>query len=336
MRDDPLTVLGATDRDLLRAARPGFVAPMLATLTDDRFSDPDWIFERKFDGERVVVVRDGGRTELFTRNNKSATATFPELVDALGAQSSDGLVADGEVVAFDGKTTSFSRLQQRLGVTDPQRARGSDVAVTIYLFDAMAVGGHDLTPLPLRSRKRVLNAAVDARDPVRISAHRNTDGEDYLRDACRRGWEGLIAKRADASYRPGHRSRDWLKFKCVRDQELVVGGFTDPTGSRVGLGALLVGYHDRGRLRYAGKVGTGLDENQLRSLRGRLDEMTVPESPFAERVRESTATWVRPELVAQIGFTEWTRDGRLRHPRFLGLRDDKPAPDVVREEAVPR
>jgi bifunctional non-homologous end joining protein LigD len=190
-----------------------------------------------------------------------------------------------------------------------------------------------VTALPLRSRKQVLQAAVDFADPLRFSTHRNTDGEEYLRQACERGWEGLIAKRADSPYRPGARSGDWLKFKCVRGQEFVVGGYTDPAGSRIGFGALLVGYHDGdGALRYAGRVGTGFDHHVLVSLRARFDEMGTAASPFADQVRERGTHWLRPELVAQIGFTEWTRDGRLRHPRYLGLRDDKAASDVVREE----
>jgi bifunctional non-homologous end joining protein LigD len=336
MPGNPLAVLEPVERELLRPASGGFVAPMLATLTADHFSDPDWIFERKLDGVRVVVVREGGRTRLYSRNRKPLNDTYPELVEALDSQAVADLVADGEVVAFDGAATSFSRLQARLGITDPGRARAVGVPVFLYLFDVMAVDGQDVTPLPLRARKRVLLNAVDFGEPLRFCAHRNADGEAYLREACERGWEGLIAKRADTPYRPGRRSPDWLKFTCVREQELVIGGWTDPAGSRIGFGALLVGYHDEQGLRYAGKVGTGFDERVLRSLRGRFDELVTPESPFIDRVREAGAHWVRPELVAQVGFTEWTRDGRLRHPRYLGLRDDKAAADVVREEAVSR
>jgi ATP-dependent DNA ligase len=166
--------------------------------------------------------------------------------------------------------------------------------------------------------------------PIRLSTHRNGDGEAYLKQACERGWEGLIAKRADAPYRSG-RSSDWLKFKCENGQEFVVGGFTDPSGSRIGFGALLLGYHDGDRLRYAGKVGTGFDTEALRSLRTRLNGLVQPRSPFDGQAGERGAHWVRPELVAQVGFAEWTGDGRLRHPRFLGLRADKKATDVVRE-----
>jgi ATP-dependent DNA ligase len=168
---------------------------------------------------------------------------------------------------------------------------------------------------------------------LRYSAHRNTVGREYFEDACGRGWEGVIAKRAASRYRGG-RSKDWLKFKCVRDQEFVVGGFTEPQGSRAGFGALLVGYHDGpGPLRYAGKVGTGYDERTLRALRARMDSLERDSSPFQDRVREKGAHWIEPELVVQVGFTEWTTDGMLRHPRYQGERTDKPAEDVVKETA---
>lgn len=327
-----LNGLDDSERALLRPGGATFVSPMLATLTDRYFSDHDWLFERKLDGVRLVVVRRESGTQLYSRNEKSATDSYPELVEALDRLAPPGLVADGEVVAFDGTRTSFSRLQARLGLHDPARARATGVAVHLYLFDLLALDGHDLTRLPLRTRKALLREAVDFADPIRYSAHRNGDGEAFLQEACRRGWEGLIAKRADSPYRPGRRSEDWLKFTCVRAQELVVGGWTDPAGSRVGFGALLVGYHDDGgRLRYAGKVGTGFTGPTLRELRARFDDLATDTCPFADPVRELRTHWLRPELVAQIAFTEWTRDGRLRHPRFLGLRDDKTAAAVVRE-----
>ncbi|MHA6781998.1 non-homologous end-joining DNA ligase [Pseudonocardia saturnea] len=304
---------------------------MLATLTADHFSDPDWIFERKLDGVRAVVVRDEHGAALYSRTERSMSRTYPELVEALGR--GPALVADGEIVAFDGGQTSFSKLQARIGLADPDRARASGVAVYLYLFDVMVVDGCDVTRLPLRTRKKLLRRAVAFDDPIRLSTHRNTDGEAFLEQACARGWEGLIAKRADAVYRPGKRSDAWLKFKCVREQELVIGGWTDPSGSRQGFGALLVGVHEGDSLIYAGKVGTGFDDALLRTLRKRFDGLAAERSPFAGSVRVGGAHWLRPELVAQVGFTEWTRDGRLRHPRYLGLRDDKDPRDVVREEA---
>ncbi|MDT7747488.1 MAG: hypothetical protein QOD96_1150, partial [Pseudonocardiales bacterium] len=265
-----------------------------------------------------------------SRTEKPMDRTYPELVEALGA--GPALVADGEVVAFEGAQTSFSRLQARLGLNDPDRARATGVAVYLYLFDVMVVEGRDVTGLALRSRKKLLRAALNFADPIRFSAHRNTDGEAFLEQACAKGWEGLIAKRADAVYRPGKRSDAWLKFKCVREQELVIGGWTDPAGTRHGFGALLVGVYDGDTLRYAGKVGTGFDEQLLHSLRQRFDPLAVERSPFTGTVREKGAHWLRPELVAEVGFTEWTREGRLRHPRYLGLREDKDPRDVVREE----
>ena len=331
---DVPSMLDPHERAQLRQGKPGFVSPMLATLTETYFSDPNWLYERKLDGVRAVVVCGEDGTRLYSRNRKIVTGTYPELVEGLEERAATGLVADGEIVAFEGEQTSFSRLQARLGLSDPRRARSTGVAVYLYLFDAMTCGGHDLTGLSLRSRKRILRAAVDFGDPIRFSNHRNTDGEQYLQQACARGWEGLIAKRADAAYHPGERSHDWLKFKCVREQEFVIGGYTDPSGARTGLGAILVGYHDRRGLRYAGKVGTGFDERTLRSLRERFDALGLPDSPFADPVPPRGVHWLRPELVAQIGFTEWTREGRLRHPRFLGLRHDKPATQVVREETT--
>ncbi|TDD41437.1 non-homologous end-joining DNA ligase [Saccharopolyspora elongata] len=329
--NDPLRLLDDAERGLLRSWPGGtWHEPTLATLTHHRFSDPDWIFERKLDGARVIAGCDGDRPVLWSRNHKRVDASYPEIIDALTAQGADRFVLDGEMVAFEGDRTSFARLQKRLNLTDPRAARRTGVAVHYYVFDLIAFGGIDLTRLSLRSRKRLLRECFDFADPLRFSAHRAGDGEAFFREACRRGWEGLIAKRADRSYHGG-RSRDWLKFKCVADQEFVIGGYTDPKGSRFGFGALLVGYYQESRLRYAGKVGTGYDERTLRDLRGRLDELARERSPFVDPVAEPGAHWVAPELVAQVGFTEWTGDGKLRHPRFSGLRNDKRPRDVVRE-----
>jgi bifunctional non-homologous end joining protein LigD len=302
---------------------------MLATLTDRYFSDPDWLYERKLDGERVLARRVGGRVRLLSRTGRDLTGSYPEVAEALAGDGPD-LLLDGEVVAFEGGRTSFARLQRRMGLTDPEAARATGVVVRYYVFDLLHEAERDLAGEPLRARKASLRKAVRFTGPVRYTTHRNATGEAYREYACRHGWEGVIAKRADAPYRPG-RSRDWLKFKCVAEQEFVVGGFTEPRGTRVGLGALLVGYHDGGRLWYAGKVGTGYDEPTLRRLRERLDALAADRSPFAASPRERGVHWARPELVAEIGFTEWTTDGLLRHPRFLGLRRDKNPREVVRE-----
>jgi bifunctional non-homologous end joining protein LigD len=322
--------------DAVRAALhdepvPDWRAPTLATLTDERFCDPKWIFERKFDGMRCLAFRDGDRVQLLSRNRQPLNGTYPELVDALAAQHSTRFVVDGEVVAFQGRHTSFARLQGRLGITDPEVARASRIRVFYYLFDLLHLDGKCTTETPLRWRKRLLRDAISFDDPLRNTAHRVNDGLAAYQAACKRGDEGVIAKLADSTY-GGGRSKDWLKFKCVRDQEFVIGGYTSPKGSRIELGALLLGYYDGRDLSYAGKVGTGFDEATLRSLHEQLSPMEQDAPPFTRGlVRENGARWVRPELVAQIGFTEWTRDGKLRHPRYQGLRTDKDPGDVVRE-----
>ncbi|WP_369805119.1 non-homologous end-joining DNA ligase [Mycobacterium sp. IS-836] len=310
---------------------PDWRSPTLATLTEKRFSDPHWIFERKFDGMRCLAFRDGNRVWLLSRNRQRLNGTYPELVDALAAQHTTRFVVDGEVVAFEGRRTSFARLQGRLGITDPEVARASRVRIYYYLFDLLHLDGMSTTEVPLLWRKRLLRNTIDFTDPLRYAPHRVGDGIAAYRAACARGDEGVIAKRADATYE-GRRSPHWLKFKCVRDQEFVIGGYTSPKGSRIELGALLLGYHDGRDLVYAGKVGTGFDEATLHSLHERLSPIEQDAPPFTRGlVRENSARWVRPELVAQIGFTEWTRDGKLRHPRYQGLRIDKDPRDVVRE-----
>jgi bifunctional non-homologous end joining protein LigD len=305
---------------------------MKARLTDERFSDPDWIFERKLDGERCLAYRTPRGVHLRSRTRHLLDRSYPELVEALDEQQCPEFVADGEIVAFAGGVTSFSRLQGRMQIQDPAKARRTGIAVYLYLFDLLHLDGHDTTALPLRARKRLLRGAVSFEGPIRRLAHRNRDGEALFADACKRGLEGLIAKRAGSPYRPGARSADWLKFKCSHEQELVIGGFTAPKGSRTDFGALLVGYNDDGALRYAGKVGTGFDRDALRMLGRRLRDLERDEPPFPDvRPVPAGTRWVEPRLVGQFAFSEWTRDGRLRHPRYLGLRDDKPPSEVVRE-----
>lgn len=320
------------DASALRRAEPiGFRTPMLATLTDRRFDDPGWIFERKLDGVRAIVTRDGAEITLWSRNRNRVNNSYPEIAEALSETAPERFVADGEIVAFEGNQTSFSRLQRRMHSSNPERSRATGVAVHIYLFDLLVLGDIDLSGLPLRTRKNLLRETFTFEDPIRFSTHRNADGTAYLDEACRRGWEGLIAKRADSTYRPG-RTRDWLKLKCVHGQEFVIGGYTEPSGSRSGFGALLVGYYDGSALRYAGKVGTGFDNKTLDAIYARLVALEVDRSPFAEVVKEKGAHWIRPDLVGQVGFGEWTSDGRLRHPRFQGLRTDKKPAEVVRED----
>jgi len=313
-----------------KASHPDWMSPMKATLTDKRFSDPDWIYERKLDGERLLLFRNGDDVRLMTRNRKQANDTYPELVDACLDQDQTDFVVDGEVVAFEDNASSFSRLQQRMKLTDPDEARASGVTIHFYIFDLLHVDGHDVDALPLRTRKRLLQHLFEFEKPLHFTPHRNEDGEAFFKEACSKGWEGIIAKRAASPYSHS-RSRDWLKFKCDRGQELVIAGFTEPEGERKGFGALLVGYYTGGDLHYAGKVGTGYDDRFLTEFRARVDDHTVEDCPFVDGLDDKHVTWVEPRFVGEFGFTEWTDDGKLRHPRFLGLRRDKNPREVKRE-----
>jgi len=307
------------------------IALMLATLTDRRDFGDDWLLERKFDGERCVARKDGGEVRLESRTAKDLTGTYPEVRAAVAGQRNRDLLLDGEVVAYDGEQTSFSRLQQRLGVTNPSLEQVAAYPVVFCVFDLLEADGDDLRDRPLLERRARLSRAIRSSPALQLSEAWRDDSQRRFAQACRAGWEGLIAKRAQARYVPG-RSRDWLKLKCVWEQEFVIGGYTDPAGSRTDFGALLVGYYQGGRLKYAGKVGTGYTAATLRDLGSRLRELETPESPFVDARPIPRGThWTRPELVAQIGFAEWTNDGRLRQPRFLGLREDKRPAEVLRE-----
>jgi len=307
--------------------------PALATLTREPFSDDRWLYERKLDGVRCLAYCDQGTVTLRSRSGGNMGSAFPEVVEALEAQSCPNFVADGEVVAFDGAQTSFAALQPRIHLTNPDRARRTGVEIFYYVFDLLHLDGHSTRSLPLRERKSLLKDLFGWDDPLRYTTHRNRDGEEFFEQACADGWEGLIAKRADASY-PKGRSRDWLKIKCEQGQEFVIGGWTDPRGSRVGFGALLLGYYDQdGDLVYAGKVGTGFDTALLRSMHDRLNSLERSAPPFrhARLLPRNDVHWAEPDLVCEVDFTEWTRDGQLRHPRFKGLRRDKSPREVVRE-----
>jgi bifunctional non-homologous end joining protein LigD len=289
---------------------------MKALLTAERPAGPEWVFERKLDGIRCLAVKDGGPTRLYSRNELSLNDRYAPLAAALDADPADGFVIDGEAVAFVGGRDRF----------------GGGGELFYYVFDVLFAGGRDVRSLALEERRAVLEGVLRWRDPLRVTEQMSGDGAALLADACQDGWEGLIAKRVGTPY-VSTRSRDWLKLKCTRAQELVIGGFTAPRGARTDLGALLVGHFEGGRLRYAGKVGTGFSHATLRELSAELAPLVRETSPFeAEKGIPRAATWVEPELVAQIAFMEWTPDGRLRHPSFLGLRFDKPAREVRREE----
>jgi len=298
---------------------------MLATLTDPagwRPTATDWTYERKLDGLRCLAVRNGDEVGLWSRNHNSFNSRFPAIADSLCRLGAEHFVVDGEIVAFDG--VDFG------GFGDLQR-HGRDMAAVFCAFDLLHLQGRDLEQLVLTERKRLLGELIQPSDELSVVEPLAGDSASLLPAACAKGWEGLVAKRSASHYVSG-RSPDWRKLKCTAGQELVIGGWTEPQGSRVELGALLLGYYDAGALRYAGKVGSGFDTPTLHRLGGELRLRERPRSPFAGSVRERKPHWVAPELIAVVSFSEWTRDGRLRHPRFEGLRSDKDPASVVREE----
>jgi bifunctional non-homologous end joining protein LigD len=308
------------------------VPPQLATLVDRAPEGDAWLHEIKFDGYRILCRLEGGRVHLLSRNAKDWTARFADIATAAARLPARTALLDGEVAVLrpDG-ATSFQALQQWLG---DAKISGTLVYMT---FDLLHLNGRDLRGSPLESRKAALQTllakANAGEGPVRYSAHVAGGGGAFLRRACGLGLEGAVSKRRDAPYSSG-RGMTWLKAKCLQRQEVVIGGYTEPEGARVGLGALLVGVRDGATLRYAGKVGTGFSDADLRALVPRLRSLRRRESPFDAAPRFPRVHWVSPELVGEVAFTEWTGDGRMRHPSFQGLREDKPARAVVRERAV--
>ena len=318
----------------VRCEQPEWTEPMLAYLEHNLFFDKNWFYERKFDGERCLAFVKSNEVRLRSRNNKSLNASYPEIEEALGVSVGCNCILDGEVVAFKAGNTSFEQLQKRMQLHNKQDALHTRVAVYYYIFDILFADGHDLAELPLMTRKKILKDVVTFKGPLRYSAHRINKCQQYFKYACEHGWEGLMCKDPNSPYVHA-RSTSWLKFKCVANQELVIGGYTDPQGSRIGFGALLLGYYDnKGNLHYAGKVGTGFDDALLVSLGKKLKNLEIKQCPFVlhENIKESAVHWIKPELVAEIGFTEWTKDNKLRHPRFQGLRSDKAARDVRQEK----
>jgi bifunctional non-homologous end joining protein LigD len=283
---------------------PAWLEPMAATLTRERFADPAWIFERKLDGIRLLAFKQGGVVQLLSRNQLDQNAHYPDVVEAVERLPASDVILDGEATWHTERTG-------------------------YHVFDLLWLDGRDVTGLPLDQRRELLEQLPFG--PPLALVPRLDDAVPWER-ACREGWEGVIAKRRASTYQH-RRSPDWLKMKCEASQELVIGGFTDPQGQRRGLGALLVGHYEAGELVYAGKVGTGFDTRRLLELRARLDTLEIPSSPFsvATGLPRLGVHWVTPELVVQVAFMEWTRHGKLRHPRLVGLRSDKNARDVIRE-----
>jgi DNA ligase D-like protein (predicted ligase) len=321
------------EKKIQKKKQPEWIKPMLATLTDRRFSEEGWIFERKLDGERCIAFKNGNKVKLLSRNKKELNVQYPEILKAVKKQKLNNFIVDGEIVAFKGNVTSFSRLQKRMHVKDLEEAKKSKIAVYYYIFDLVYFNEFDITQVPLRYRKNLLRGGLSFKDPIRFVAHRNEEGESFFEEACKKGWEGIIAKEATSSYIQ-KRSKKWLKFKCINRQEFIIGGYTEPHGERIGFGALLLGYYEGDNLIYAGKVGTGFDDETLRKLSKKISSLERKTSPFTDfDLPGKEVHWVKVELVAQIGFEQWTDEGKLRQPRFQGLRDDKNPKDVVREKA---
>ncbi len=303
----------------------------LAQLVDEAPEGDDWFHEQKFDGYRIVAELENNEARLLSRRFKDWSAEFPSVVDAVKALRVEQVVLDGEVAVVepDGRT-SFQALQNAFGRRDAN--------LVYFVFDLLELDGNDLTKLPLEERKHRLAVLVrDVPGVIHYSDHVIGHGQKFFELACKQGLEGIISKRRNRPY-IGGRGKGWLKTKCLLRQELVIGGFTNPEGSRVGIGALLVGYHERGKLQYAGKVGTGFTHQMLKDLERTLAPLETTTCPFdAEPSRAWTGPgrhWASPRLVCEVAFSEWTNDGRLRHPSFKGLRADKPPIDVVRERAA--
>ncbi|MGH7323238.1 MAG: DNA ligase D [Candidatus Rokuibacteriota bacterium] len=326
--------LGAPRRDVSPRSAP----VMLATLVDRPFSGKGWLFEPKYDGVRLLALRDGKRVELYMRSGQDVTGRYPELVVALRALPLERFLIDGEIVALDENgRPSFQRLQARMGLTRPpdvERGR-TLVPVSAIFFDVLALDGRDVRMLPLSERKACLALVLPPRGVLSYGAHVPARGEGFFEAACEQRLEGVVAKKADSRYAPG-RSRDWLKIKCQKRQEFVIGGSTDPQGSRGYFGALHLGLYEGERLVYVSKVGTGFDGKTLKQLWDKLQPLGRPTSPFAVgRPTGRGHHWVEPKLVCEVRFTEWTDDGGLRHPAFLGLREDKKPEECRREVPVP-
>ncbi|MEP6694250.1 MAG: non-homologous end-joining DNA ligase, partial [Chloroflexota bacterium] len=293
------------------------IPPMLATLSKEMVTGPEWVYEEKYDGIRAVAYRDDDRVRVLSRTGQDLTAGFTNVVEAIRELPDRDLVLDGELVVFDPNGVSRFQLLQRRGIEPRTRT-------TYAVFDCLRSSGRDLLSRPLEERReRMLELITTGRGPLMRSRRLPRDGERALATAREKSWEGIIAKIATSPYEPGIRSRAWLKVKVRLESEFVIGGYTPPQGSRTEFGALLVGLYDRGKLRFTGKVGTGYTQDTLQVLGAKLKGLRTETPPFDPTPRIKDAVWVKPRLVAQLVYAEWTADGKLRQPAFLGLRTDK-------------
>jgi bifunctional non-homologous end joining protein LigD len=308
------------------AAPLAFVEPM-KVLGVAAVPAGEWLLEVKFDGFRALAIIENGKAELWSRNEKNLSGDYPALAEALEHLPCDNAILDGEIVALDDAGRPAFQLLQNA------RQGGGRVPTLFYAFDLLHLDGRPLMTVPIEERKASLAALLaDAPEKLRLSPVFKKDPAEFLADIKRRGFEGIVAKTPGSFYEPGRRSGAWLKCRVAHEQELVIGGYTAPAGARKFFGAILVGYYDGKRLIYAGKVGTGFDRRKLKELHAQFKRLQRADSPFARfSGSQRGVTWLKPELVAQIKFSEWTQDGLLRQPVFLGLRDDKAAEEVTRE-----
>lgn len=327
------------EAERLPKAGLAFVAPMKALLVDKLPTGRQWVYEVKFDGVRAIGIKRGSAVELISRSGKSLTGKYPEIAQAIGQLPLGDATLDGEVVATDEQgRCSFQLLQSA------DSAGSNRPPIFYYVFDLLNLEGNDLENLSLEDRKSAAEALFKHAPPrLRFSPSLKAQPGKLLTEMQQRGFEGIIAKRKDSRYEAGQRSGAWLKYKWTQEQEFVIGGFTQPKGSRSHFGAIMVGYYEQEKLLFAGKVGTGFQEKILRSLYQQFKKLMQPECPFTNLPEPGqgmtagqmkTCTWLKPELVCQVRFAEWTRDGHLRQPAFQGLREDKKSDEVVRERAV--
>jgi bifunctional non-homologous end joining protein LigD len=321
---------------------PQFIEPMKARLAGSPPSDDGWIYEIKFDGFRALAFIKDHEIHLLSRNEKDLTGKFPEIARSFAALMADEAVIDGEIVALDKKGVSSFQLLQAFESGEKRPP------IFFYAFDLLHLNGKDLKKRPLIERKAVLEKLLEIKSPlIRYSASLGEDAEKLLKHAKKLGLEGLIGKRKTSAYEPGRRSGAWIKLKLHREQEFVIGGYTDPEGGRRHFGALLIGFYEKGKLKFCGKVGTGFDARLLATLHAQFQKMARADCPFVNlpetrggrynpritAAEMKRCHWLRPRLVCQVKFHEWTRDAKLRQPVFLGLRQDKRAAEVAREQA---
>ena len=331
-----------TERALKRlpSAKARFVEPMKARLVEKPPTHGDWLYELKFDGIRAIAIKDGRRVSLISRNGNKLDKRFPEIAEAVKDLTVNECVLDGEVVALDEEGRSSFQLLQAIEM------EGRKAPLRFYVFDLLQLNGKSLLELPVEQRKQVLAKVCESvADPIRYSGEISGDVKSVLAEVKRRGLEGLIGKQRDSKYEVGRRSGAWIKLKSVNEQEFVIGGYTPPGGSRKHFGAILVGYYDNGKLKFAGKVGSGFTEKSLSILYKKFRAEERDDCPFIDLPSKQGGAWVQgitpsimkkmhwvnPKFVAQIKFAEWTRDGKLRQPVFLGIRKDKDPKQVVRE-----